>query len=368
MISYVTGNLLDSEAQALVNTVNTVGVMGKGLALQFKERYPLNYRLYKDACKKGIVVIGKMFITRENTLQGEKIIINFPTKTTWRKPSSYPYIESGLASLREDIIKLGIKTIAIPPLGSRNGGLDWNQVKPMIVSALSDLACEVFVYEPNEVILEKMRSERVKLTPARAMMLDVIYDMVNQGDFASEFAAEKIVYFLQRFGAKDTFKLEFKHAFYGPYSGKVRYVLRYLNGSYLMGLTEMNQKPFDPIWIIPEGKQVVSDYLAKQENRLYGEISAVTKLFLDGFYSNYSLELLSTTDFILQNDNRLQKWGEMNRDDVVSVILEDISSWSNRKRELFGHREYINIMFEHLREWQGRIYMALNSQLITLNS
>lgn len=358
MISYVTGNLLDSEAQALVNTVNTVGVMGKGLALQFKERYPLNYRLYRDACKKGNVVIGQMFITEENTLQGKKIIINFPTKTSWRKPSSYSFIENGLVALREEIIQLGIKSIAIPPLGSRNGGLDWNQVKPMIVRALSDLDCDVLVYEPNDVILEKMRSERVKLTPARAMMLDVIYDMVNQGDFASEFAAEKIVYFLQRFGAKNSFNLEFKHAIYGPYSGKVRYVLRYLNGSYLMGLTEMNQKPFEPIWIIPDSVQIVSDYLSEQENRPYKEISALTKSFLDGFYSNYSLELLSTTDFILQNDNRLEKWGEMKIDDVVSVILEDISSWSNRKRELFGHREYINIVFEHLRKWQGKMNLV----------
>ncbi len=122
MIKYITGNLLLDDAQALVNTVNTVGVMGKGIALQFRETFPDNYKAYKKACKDGKLDIGKMFIFDESTLHGRKLIVNFPTKTTWRKPSEYSYIESGLQALRSEIIVRHIASIAIPPLGSHNGG------------------------------------------------------------------------------------------------------------------------------------------------------------------------------------------------------------------------------------------------------
>src|SRR5690349_12644864 len=97
MIKYITGNILESHAQALVNTVNTVGVMGKGIALQFKKAYPNNFKAYEDACKKSLITIGKLFMTIDSNLSsGEKIIINFPTKKDWRKPSEYSYIEMGL--------------------------------------------------------------------------------------------------------------------------------------------------------------------------------------------------------------------------------------------------------------------------------
>ena len=351
MILTTKGNILESDAQAIVNTVNTVGVMGKGLALQFKETYPVNYHKYKDACKRGEVRIGAMFITEETDLHGRKIIVNFPTKTTWRKPSTYEYVEQGLNALKKEIVIRNISSIAIPPLGSRNGGLDWNIVKKMIYDKLSDLECDIYLYEPNEQILDRMRSERVKLTPARAMMLDVMYDMVSQGEIISEFAAEKDVYFLQRFGAEDVFKLQFKHAFYGPYSGKVRHVLRYLNGSYVMGLVEMNQKPFDPIWIIPEAKQDVLTYMALPENARYAEIVSRTKEFLRGFYSNFSLELLATVDYILKSDIELIEWKSMNLDAVIDKVLNDISRWSYRKQSLFGQEKYIRIVLEHLKNW-----------------
>lgn len=355
MIRYIKGNLLDSEAEALVNTVNTVGVMGKGLALQFKERFPENYRLYREACQQEKLHVGEMFVTISNDLMGKKIIINFPTKTTWRKPSSYQYIEDGLTALKKEIISRGIKSIAIPPLGSRNGGLDWNRVRIMIESALSDLDCDIWIYEPNEAIIEKMKEERVKLTPARAMMLNVMCDMVEQGEFVSEFAAEKTAYFLQRLGAEKEFGLDFKHGYYGPYSGKVRYVLRYMNGSYLMGLEEMNQKPFEPIWILPDTKEISTAYLNESQHFSYLEIVNKTKNFLDGYYSNYSLELLATVDYILLHDEKLGTWLSQNEDEVIKMILEDISSWSNRKRLLFGQESYIRIILNHLKEWNNQL-------------
>jgi len=125
MIHYKTGNLLDSEAEALVNTVNTVGVMGKGIALQFKNLFPKNFKLYSNACKNKELRVGKLLVTEEESLlTGKKVIINFPTKTNWRLPSEYQYIEDGLVELVKVIRERNLKSIAIPPLGSGNGGLD----------------------------------------------------------------------------------------------------------------------------------------------------------------------------------------------------------------------------------------------------
>lgn len=351
MIQFTKGNLLESDAQALVNTVNTEGVMGKGIALQFKEMFPENFRLYRDACKKHLVSVGQMFVTNESTLAGTKIIVNFPTKTTWKKPSEYSYIEEGLKSLRNEIIIRNITSIAIPPLGSHNGGLDWLVVKRMIINHLQDLNCQIFLYEPSDAIIEKLKNERVKLTPARAMMLDVLCDMVSYGEFASVFAAEKVVYFLQRKGAQDIFNIEYARGFYGPYSkGKIAHVLYYLNGSYVRGMGGMQTKPFEEIWMLNDTYQVVEDYLNTEENKKYKDICEQTKQFLRGFYSTYSLELLSTIDFILQNDGRLSNWKDMEISNVISDVNEDISKWSQRKEFLFAGSKYVPIILEHLRD------------------
>ena len=161
MIHFIEGNLLESNAEALVNTVNTVGVMGKGIALQFKNQYPNNYKLYEKACKAKEVQVGKLFITEDSSLlEGRKIIINFPTKTDWRKPSEYSYIESGLQELARIIKDLEIKSVAIPPLGAGNGGLDWNMVKSIIEKKLSNLNCDIQIYEPNATIREAMKLGR----------------------------------------------------------------------------------------------------------------------------------------------------------------------------------------------------------------
>ena len=354
MFKYITGNILESDAEALVNTVNADGVMGKGLALQFKERFPENYRIYREKCKRGELKAGEMLVTQYSDLTGTKYIINFPTKTSWRKPSSYSYIESGLVALKKEIVSRNISSIAIPPLGSRNGGLDWNRVKPMIEASLADVDSEVIIYEPSQIVLDRMKSERVKLTPGRAMLMAVAYDMAHQGDYLSEFAAEKIVYFLQRFGARDCFRLTFKQAFYGPYSGKVRYVLRYMNGSYLMGLQEMNQRPFEPIWVLPEAEEDVLSYIESMERR-YIDALDETKRFLDGYYSNYSLELLATADYIISNNDKLSDWLNMDKGDVLSIVENDLSSWSERKKEIFADRYKIEKVLAHLSKWWNKM-------------
>ena len=149
MIRYTTGNIFDSDAQALINPVNTVGIMGKGLALQFKKAYPNNFIAYQKACKQGDIAIGKIFITIDNNINlGEKIIVNFPTKKEWHKPSEYSFIEQGLDDLILIIKNQNIKSIAIPPLGAGLGGLEWEKVKIIIEQKLKDLDIEILVYEP----------------------------------------------------------------------------------------------------------------------------------------------------------------------------------------------------------------------------
>jgi O-acetyl-ADP-ribose deacetylase (regulator of RNase III)/uncharacterized protein YwgA len=337
MIRYTTGNLLDSKAEALVNTVNTVGVMGKGIALQFKNLFPDNFRQYAKACKEKEIKPGKLFVTEEESLLGgKKIIINFPTKTSWRKPSEYSYIEDGLKDLVKIIHARKIKSIAIPPLGAGNGGLDWNRVKVLLENYLKDIDCEVQIFEPSAAIVEALKKERVKLTPARAMLLAVMYDLVKNGEFVSEFSAEKVAYFLQRFGAKETFKLEYQPNFYGPYSGKVKHVLYYLNGSYITGYSSKDKKPFEELGLISDAEEDVNSFL--NEHQTEKEIVSKTKQFLSGFYSPFALELLSTIDFIIDHK-------KANSLDEISAYLE---TWSDRKKTMFNNPRFIQIAVKHI--------------------
>jgi O-acetyl-ADP-ribose deacetylase (regulator of RNase III) len=339
MIHYKTGNLLESEAEALVNTVNTVGVMGKGIALQFKNMFPNNFKLYVQACKNKVVKVGQLLVTEEEAmLAGKKIIINFPTKTNWRLPSEYQYIETGLSELVKIIREKNIKSIAIPPLGSGNGGLDWNKVKQILEKHLAVVECDIHIYEPSLAIQEALKNERVKLTPARAMLLSVLYELVRNGEFVSEFSSEKIAYFLQRFGAKDIFKLEFQPNFYGPYSGKVKHVLYYLNGSYIMGYSSKDKKPFEELGLIPDAEIEVNVFLDKPENATLKNTVEKTKSFLTGFYSPFGLELLSTIDFIFSEKNAKTQ----------EAITRELENWSDRKKTLFTNPKFIQIAIKNI--------------------
>ena len=340
MIKYLTGNLFDSKADALVNTVNTVGVMGKGIALQFKKLFPNNYKQYKDLCDKKEFNIGELFVSLDqNVITGEKIIINFPTKKHWKNPSEYSYVESGLDELIKLINEKDIKSIAIPPLGSGNGGLQWYKVKEIISNKLSNIEnCDIYVYEPNADVKEILKKERVKLTPARAMLLFMLFELVKNGEFVSEFASEKLCYFLQRFGAKKYFNLTYSANFYGPYSGKVKHVLNYLNGSYIMGYAGKDKKPFEQLNLLVDSEKALGDYI--NANNELKQIVLNTNKFLTGFYSSFGLELLSTVDYISQENNLLDK----------DLIKEKLHNWSDRKKTLFAEDKYVDISINHLKK------------------
>ena len=332
MIKYITGNILESNAEALINTVNTFGVMGKGIALQFKKAYHHNYKSYIDACKKNEIEIGRLFVVKDSNLSsGVKYIINFPTKKDWRKPSEYSFIVAGLDDLIRVLKEYKIQSIAIPPLGSGNGGLEWGKVKKILEQKLSNLDVEIIVYEPTQQIKEQLKKERVKLTDARALLLYILFDLVKNGEYVSEFSSEKICYFLQRFGAKKYFNLDFRPNFYGPYSGKVRFVLNVLTGSYIMGYSDMNKKPFEPLTLVSDGYDIVKKHV--ESNSELHSIAKKTIDFLTGFYSDFALELLSSIDFITVNNNSFEK----------EVITEQLGNWSDRKRSLFTNPKYFDI-------------------------
>ena len=337
MIKYITGNILESNAEALINTVNTVGVMGKGIALQFKKAYHNNYKSYIDACKRNEIEIGRLFVVKDSNLSsGVKYIINFPTKKDWRKPSEYSFIVAGLDDLIRVLKEYKIHSIAIPPLGSGNGGLEWEKVKKILEQKLSNLDVEIIVYEPTQQIKEQLKKERVNLTEARALLLYMLFDLVKNGEYVSEFSSEKVCYFLQRFGAKKYFNLDFRPNFYGPYSGKVRFVLNVLNGSYIMGYSDINKKPFEPLTLVSDGYDIVKKHV--ESNSELHSIAKRTIDFLTGFYSDFALELLSSIDFITVNKNSFEK----------DVICEQLENWSDRKRSLFTNPKYIDISLQQL--------------------
>jgi O-acetyl-ADP-ribose deacetylase (regulator of RNase III) len=155
MIKLTNGNLLTAPAEALVNTVNTVGIMGRGIALQFKQAYPAMFREYERACKAGEVKLGKVQVFDLGGLAGgPRWIINFPTKGHWRADSRIADVHAGLKDLVATVRKLHIRSIAIPPLGCGNGGLDWNQVRPLIEAAFTDLPeVEALVYSPSGALM-----------------------------------------------------------------------------------------------------------------------------------------------------------------------------------------------------------------------
>jgi len=208
----------------------------------------------------------------------------------------------------------------------------------MIENALQGLDCTVFIYEPNAAIKEALKTERVKLTPARAMMLSVLFELVRSGEFVSEFSAEKIAYFLQRFGAKEEFKLDFKANFYGPYSGKVRHVLFHLNGSYIMGYSSKDKKPFEELSLVMDAEDEVNAFLNQSENLHLKQIVEKTKEFLKGYYSPFGLELLSTIDFIKTEKKK----------EGPEEIMKELESWSDRKRTLFSNPIFIKQALQNL--------------------
>lgn len=309
MMRFVQGNLLEAPVDALVNTVNTVGVMGKGIALMFKEAFPTNFRAYEDACKHHMVKIGRMFVTETRTLSGPRWIINFPTKKHWRQPSKLEWVAEGLEDLKRVIEQKPIRSIALPPLGTGNGGLDWRDVRKKIEHGLAGLEnVDVIVYEPTRKYQNvAKRTGAEKLTPARALVAEMIRRYWVLGIECTYLEVQKLGWFLERsvqsLGLKDPLKLQFVADKYGPYSERLRHLLNNLDGTYLHCDKRLSDAgPSDTISFNEDRREFVQLYLRQENVRELAQVLDLTAKRIDGFESPLGLELLSTVDWLIARE------------------------------------------------------------------
>jgi O-acetyl-ADP-ribose deacetylase (regulator of RNase III) len=337
MIETATGNLLTARAEALVNTVNCEGVMGKGIALQFKQAWPAMFKAYAAACKAGTVVPGRMHVWETNLLQGPRFIINFPTKRHWRAGSRLEDIDAGLVDLVAQIRALGVRSIAVPPLGAGNGGLDWSVVRPRIVAALDGIPeVQVLLFEPMgapPAAEQPVGTEREPLTISRALFLKLMA-LYRIPDYQLRLIeVQKLAYFLQIAG--QPLRLDFKPHHYGPYADSLNHVLQRLEGHYLRGATD--RKPDTEVWLL-EGAEVAADQLLANDDGARARLHRVAAL-IEGFETPYSMELLATVHWVAHHEAQAAV--------DVEVCVHRVHAWSDRKRKLL-EPPHIRIAWEHL--------------------
>ena len=360
MISYTQGNLLDARVDALVNTVNTVGVMGKGIALMFKERFKRNFNLYASACKAKQVKVGQMFVTETGELDGPRWVINFPTKDHWRGNSRLDWVESGLQDLKRVLRERNIRSVAIPPLGAGNGGLDWPTVKARIHAALADLdGVEVIVYEPTDKYQNVAKRAGVqKLTPARALVAEAVRRYWVLGMECSLLEVQKLAWFLERslvhLGLQNDLKLNFKPYRYGPFAPNLNHLLDSLDGSYLQSDKRIaDAGPLDVIGFDDSRKDLVQGYLKSEAKDVAPALELASQV-IDGFESPFGMELLASVDWLLSREGVAPE---------VPALLEGLANWpaedaagaGKRKSEIFDERS-VRIALQRL--LGSRLYAA----------
>ncbi|MBY0310915.1 MAG: macro domain-containing protein [Phycisphaerales bacterium] len=345
MIENAQGNLLQAGAEALVNTVNCEGVMGKGIALQFKQAYPEMAKAYEKACTRGDVVPGRMQVWETGALAGPKYIINFPTKREWYKKSRYEDIQSGLAALVAEIQRLKIESIAVPPLGCGNGGLSWAKVRPMIEAAFAALpGVRVLLFAPAGAPAAAERvvnTQRPKLTRARALFLAAIdrYSVLAYSITLLEI--QKLAYFLQEAG--EPLRLKFQKAPYGPYADNLNKVLEVLEGHYTHGF-DGERSPEKEITLGAEAAKEAESFLASEEGTRQ-RLSRVAEL-IEGFETPYGMELLSSVHYVATHDAERAA----SADDAVRLV----HGWNAHKQQAMS-AEHIRLAWNHLqsRGWIG---------------
>jgi len=339
MIERVTGNLLEADVEALVNTVNTVGIMGKGLALQFRQAFPENYRAYRKACERHEIQPGQMFVFDTGQLTNPRYIINFPTKRHWRQKTKIQDIEDGLTALVEVVRGKSIHSLAVPPLGCGNGGLEWEEVRPQIEQALSVLPdVRVLLYEPaGAPEAEQMRvaTKRPNMTPGRAALLGVLQTYALPGYRLTMLEIQKLAYFLQAAG--EPLRLPFMKGTYGPYAEDLHHVLQHIEGHFIRGYGDRSQDV--SIRLFPEAITEAQDFLQGHADTQM-RLERVSRL-IEGFETPYGLELLATIHWLAQEDPAVKE--------DVDIAVQGVQAWNERKRTTFnsGH---ISIAWKQLRE------------------
>jgi O-acetyl-ADP-ribose deacetylase (regulator of RNase III) len=339
MINYVTGNLLEAEAEALVNTVNTVGVMGKGIALQFRQAYPENYEAYRKACKHKEVQPGHMFVYRTGKLTNPRFIINFPTKRHWKGKARLEDIEVGLHDLIEVIKQERISSIAVPPLGCGNGGLNWDVVRERIVTAFEVIPdVSVLLYAPEGAPkAETMRvaTKRPKMTAGRAAILGLLRNYALPGYRLTMLEIQKLAYFLQVAG--EPLKLNFVKGRYGPYTETLHHVLQRIEGHFIRGYGDRSRDASVEVYsdAINEAKDFLQEHLETLKR-----LEQVSRL-IEGFETPYGMELLATVHWVAQEEPTVKE--------NVSVAVSKVQEWSDHKLKTF-RPEHIKVAWSRLSE------------------
>lgn len=325
MIEYTSGDILGCEAEALVNPVNCVGVMGRGIALQFKNAFPGNFKAYESACKREAVQPGRMFVFETGQLTLPRVIVNFPTKRHWRGKSRMADIEAGLVDLVKVIRAKQIHSIAIPPLGSGLGGLDWHEVRPRIARAMEELTdVRVLVFEPGGApASDKMvRSREVPpITAGRAALVELIQRYLGGllDPFVTLLEVHKLMYFMQEAG--EPLRLKYVKHHYGPYAENLRHVLKAVEGHLIAGYADGGDAPDKPLRLVPGAVDEAREYLDRHEIS-HARFERVTRL-VEGFESPFGLELLATVHWVMSRE------GASRHDSVTRQVYD----WNTRKRQ-----------------------------------
>lgn len=339
MIEFKSDNLLQADVEALVNTVNTVGVMGKGIALQFKQAYPANFAAYEKAAKRGEVVPGKMFVFETGTFTNPHYIINFPTKRHWRGKARLEDIVAGLEDLVRVIQHNEIQSIAIPPLGCGFGGLDWEEVRPLIVAALEKVPqVQAWLYPPSGTPTpEKMpvATSRPHLTMGRAALIELIDKYALPGYRLSQLEVQKLTYFLQTAG--EDLRLDYVKQQYGPYAENLHFVLQHLEGHYLRGYGARAGR--SNLYLLPGAKEEAEAFLAAHPETL-SRLERVSRL-IHGFETPYGMELLASVLW-LSHENPAVKSDYQN-------AVSGFAAWNERKKGQF-RPEHIKIAWQRLQQ------------------
>lgn len=354
MIEELRGNLLDAEVDALVNTVNTVGVMGKGVALQFKQAFPENYKFYKAACDHKSLTLGEVLVYDSGRLGPQRYIVNFPTKGHWRSRSKLADVEAGLQSLVKAIKDYHIRSIAIPALGCGNGGLDWFEVRKLIYESLSDIeGVSVHLYPPQgspEAASMRVATQRPKMSYGRAALIGLIGRYVESRSFedpdapsgASLLEIQKLMYFLQESG--EPLRLAYVKGKYGPYADNLNHVLQAVEGHYLRGFGDRTASvlKLDPLEILPGARDEAEKILSGTIETRNACDSVIE--FTEGFQSAYGLELLATVHWAAKSEG-------LTSDDAIQRVVQAVHSWSRRKKFLFTE-SHIASAWERLADYR----------------
>jgi O-acetyl-ADP-ribose deacetylase (regulator of RNase III) len=325
MIEYKNGDILAEDAEALVNTVNCVGIMGRGIALQFKNAFPENFKSYAAACKRNEVRPGQMFVFETGKLTNPRYIINFPTKRHWRGKSRIEDIDAGLVALAEEIRSRNIRSIAVPPLGSGLGGLDWSKVRSRIEARMKELNdVKVVVFEPSQASAASRinhSSDVPKMTAGRAALVGLMHRYLTGllDPFITLLEVHKLMYFMQQAG--EPLRLQYTKGHFGPYAEKLRHVLKAVEGHLVSGYADGGDAPDKQLKLVPGALEDAVAFL-KNEAATQTRLERVSTL-VEGFESPFGLELLSTVHWIATTEL------VQSVDDVVALTY----AWNERKTQ-----------------------------------